>query len=347
MAELSFRSVSKAFGPVPAVDGASLAVPSGCFFALLGPSGCGKTTLLRIAAGLETPDAGAVAIAGRDVTKLPPERRHIGMVFQHYALFPHMTAAGNVAFGPAARGRPKTEIRDAVREALSMVGLGELAARPAAALSGGEQQRVALARAVAVRPEVLLLDEPLSNLDARLRLATRRAIRDLVKRLGLTALYVTHDQEEALSLADRLGVMRAGRIVQEGEPGEVYRAPATPFVAAFLGRANLFQVARDSDGGVIMPSGLHLAAAAGDPTGTLALARAEDLRLVSPDKSWATGSVTHREFLGASVLLRVATETAGEWELLGRAGETAADPGARVHLAGDPARVRVFAEDDR
>ncbi|MBP8130527.1 MAG: ABC transporter ATP-binding protein [Candidatus Hydrogenedentes bacterium] len=211
-------------------------IDQGEFFALLGPSGCGKTTTLRLIAGLETPDTGAVFFDGRDVTAAPPEKRNAAMVFQSYALFPHMNVFENVAFGLRARRMPKPDIRERVAEALGYVQLEGMEKRRVTELSGGQQQRVALARALAVHPAILLLDEPLSNLDAELRHATRAQLAELQRRLKITAVYVTHDQEEALALADRIAVIKDGAVHQIGAPGEVLHQPATPFVASFLER---------------------------------------------------------------------------------------------------------------
>ncbi len=211
-------------------------IGEGEFFALLGPSGCGKTTTLRIIAGLEVPDSGTVSLDGADVTNVPPERRNAAMVFQSYALFPHMNVFDNVAFGLRARKMPKPDVALRVEEALELVQMAGLGKRPVTDLSGGQQQRVALARALAVHPKILLLDEPLSNLDAELRYATRAQLAELQQRLGITAVYVTHDQEEALELAQRIAVLKDGKCHQIAPPGEILHAPATPFVESFLER---------------------------------------------------------------------------------------------------------------
>ncbi len=211
-------------------------IADGEFFAFLGPSGCGKTTTLRVIAGLEAPDEGRILFDERDVTGLPPERRNAAMVFQSYALFPHMNVFENVAFGLRARGMNKADIATRVDEALGYVQLDGVQRRPVTDLSGGQQQRVAVARAIAVHPDILLLDEPLSNLDAELRYATRGQLAELQKRLGITAIYVTHDQEEALELADRIAVLKDGECHQIGTPDEILNAPKTPFVESFLAR---------------------------------------------------------------------------------------------------------------
>ena len=241
---LSLQNLSKRFDKTQAVADVSLAVERGEFFGLLGPSGCGKTTTLRMIAGLEKPDSGSIAFDAHDITNLPAERRGFGMVFQNYALFPHLNVSENVAFGLRARHRPKSEIRDRVRGALELVQLPGYEKRRVDELSGGQQQRVAIARAIAIEPALLLFDEPLSNLDVTLREETRGELRELVARLGLTAVYVTHDQEEAFALCDRISVMAGGRILQTGQPRDLYEHPAQLSVAQFLGRNNLIRVMR-------------------------------------------------------------------------------------------------------
>src|SRR6267143_455559 len=244
MALLSLKNISKSYGATPAVADISLDVQRGEFFGLLGPSGCGKTTTLRMIAGLEKPDSGTVEIDGNDITDLPAERRGFGMVFQNYALFPHLNVFENVAFGLRARHRPKPEIKERVKSALELVQLPGYEQRRVDELSGGQQQRVAIARAIAIEPALLLFDEPLSNLDVALREETRRELRALVKRLNLTAVYVTHDQEEAFALCDRIAVMSEGRVLQTGEPRELYHQPTSVEVAKFLGRNNLIRAMR-------------------------------------------------------------------------------------------------------
>jgi len=239
-AVLELREVHKRFGATAAVDGLSLAIQPGEVFTLLGPSGCGKSTTLRMVAGLEEPDSGEVFLDGKLIAStrscLPPERRNVGMVFQSYAIWPHMTVFENVAFPLQLRGASKASIRERVDNVLELVGLGGLGSRGATDLSGGQQQRVALARAIVYEPKLLLLDEPLSNLDARLREHMRVELRSLQQRLGIAVLFVTHDQAEAMVLSDRIAVMSAGRIEQVGTPAALYERPATPFVRDFLGR---------------------------------------------------------------------------------------------------------------
>lgn len=252
---LQLQNVHKRFGKTVALDNISLDVQSGEFLFLLGPSGCGKTTLLRIIAGLEELDQGRVIQAGRDVTRLPASRRDFGIVFQSYALFPNLTVADNIAYGLKNQKLPKAQIAARVAELLQLVGLQGLDRRYPAQLSGGQQQRVALARALALSPGLLLLDEPLSALDARVRANLRGEITSLQRRVGVTAIMVTHDQEEALTMADRIVVMDHGHIVQIGAPLEIYQQPATPFVADFVGQMNFLPGVVSSEGVGVIRSG--------------------------------------------------------------------------------------------
>jgi iron(III) transport system ATP-binding protein len=260
MIAVTVRKLVVRFGDTLALDGIDLRIEPGELFLLLGPSGCGKTTLLRTIAGFTAPDSGTVLFGDENVTDLAPHLRNTGMVFQSFALWPHLTVAENVAFGLRERKVPKSESDARVREALGAVRMGQHTDRPIDQLSGGEQQRVALARALVVRPRCLLLDEPLSNLDAKLRHSMREEIRRICKQFGLTAVYVTHDQKEALAIADRVAVMKAGRILQVGAPTEIYRAPASREVAAFIGETNLLEgtVAQES------PDGIRVRTALGD-----------------------------------------------------------------------------------
>jgi putative spermidine/putrescine transport system ATP-binding protein len=239
MTFLELTDIQKRFGDVPAVLDFNLAAERGEFVSFLGPSGCGKTTTLRMIAGFEQPTEGTIVVDGRDITHRPPNRRNVGMVFQSYALFPNMTVADNIGFGLKVRKTPKDGIRKKVDELLGIINLPDKGDRYPYQLSGGQQQRVALARALAIEPQVLLLDEPLSALDAKIRIVLRKEIRSIQRQLGITTVYVTHDQEEALSLSDRVVVMSEGRIEQIGTPAEIYNFPATPFVASFVGTLNL------------------------------------------------------------------------------------------------------------
>jgi spermidine/putrescine ABC transporter ATP-binding subunit len=238
---ISFRDITKRWGSTLAVDNVSLDIEPGEFFALLGPSGCGKTTLLRMLAGLEVPSEGHVYIDGRDMSEIPPNKRAVNMVFQSYAVFPHMSVADNVAYGLKIDGVPQAERDKRVREALDLVQLGHLAERMPDQLSGGQRQRVALARALVKKPKVLLLDEPLSALDAKLREAMRFELSQLQQKVGITFIMVTHDQDEALAIASRIAVMNKGSIAQLGTPSELYEFPASRFVADFIGSVNMFE----------------------------------------------------------------------------------------------------------
>jgi iron(III) transport system ATP-binding protein len=234
-----FEAVKKDFGSFTAIPDLSFRIEPGQLVTLLGPSGCGKTTTLRMLAGLESPTQGRILIGGQDVTRLPANRRDVSMVFQSYALFPHMTVAQNVAYGLESGGMKSAEAKDAAAHGLDLVGLSGMGPRLPSELSGGQQQRVAVARALVLEPQVLLLDEPLSNLDARLRRRVRTEIRELQQRLRFTAVYVTHDQEEALAVSDRIMVMHEGRIAQEGAPRDLYDSPASEFIADFIGEASV------------------------------------------------------------------------------------------------------------
>ncbi len=344
---VELRGVSKAFGAAAAVESVDLSAREGEFLTLLGPSGCGKTTCLRMISGLETPDAGAVILAGQDVTALPAYRREVNQVFQSYALFPHMDVAANIAFGLRMKRVSSGEIKRRVAAALEMVALGELARRRPSQLSGGQCQRVALARALVCEPKVLLLDEPLSALDARLRAEVRAELRALQRRLGLTFLFVTHDQEEALTLSDRVAILRAGRIEQIGTPESVYDAPANKFVAGFLGEANLLEAEAPGDGQCRLIGGGHFiemqARAGKQPgrgNGTLFIrperVRIHPARPVTDARNVFVARVEDRIFQGATLALILRLEIAGPPVLL-RA--LAVDPRSAPPMGG-----RVWAE---
>ncbi|MCP5149276.1 MAG: ABC transporter ATP-binding protein [Ectothiorhodospiraceae bacterium] len=282
MATLALRGLHKRFTGTVALDAIDVEVGSGEFFTLLGPSGCGKTTLLRTVAGFVRQDAGEVWIDGACVDPLSPDRRDTAMVFQDYAIFPHMTVGENVGFGLRTRGVARAEIARRVREALATVRLSGYESRMPHALSGGQQQRVGLARAMVVRPKVLLMDEPLSNLDAKLRVELREDIRDIQRSLGITTLYVTHDQEEALVVSDRICIMQGGRIEQVGAAWDVYKAPATRFVAGFVGSTNFIEHLPPAELETAVPDGQPLlrAVTAGSGGEALVAVRPEDVRLL-------------------------------------------------------------------
>lgn len=243
MAFLNLTNVNKIFGTTAAVDSFNLQVEKGEFVTFLGPSGCGKTTTLRMIAGFEIPTSGQITVNNSDITRVPPNRRNIGMVFQSYALFPNMNVADNIGFGLKVAGKPNDQIQTRVQEMLGIISMNDFAKRYPHQLSGGQQQRVALARALAIQPQVLLLDEPLSALDAKIRVQLRTEIRSIQQKLGITTIYVTHDQEEAMSLSDRVVVMKAGHIEQIGAPFEIYNFPKTQFVASFVGTLNIIDAA--------------------------------------------------------------------------------------------------------
>jgi putative spermidine/putrescine transport system ATP-binding protein len=313
MAFLDITGVRKAYGAQTVVHHVDLAIDRGEFVSFLGPSGCGKTTTLRMVAGFETPSAGRIVIDGKDVTPLRPNQRNIGMVFQAYALFPNMTVAENVGFGLKVAGQPPAEIAPRVEEMLRLIKLPALGGRYPYQLSGGQQQRVALARALAIKPKILLLDEPLSALDAKIRISLREEIRAVQRQLGITTIYVTHDQEEALSMSDRIVVMNEGRIEQIGTPFEIYNYPRTRFVASFVGTLNILQAkVADGPGGrieidgqpVIAKAGVN-GAAAGDAL-TIAL-RPEAITFTGGDdaRNHLQGTVEEVSFLGSVIRIRV------------------------------------------
>jgi iron(III) transport system ATP-binding protein len=358
MIPLRLDHITKRFGPVTAVNDISLTVDPGELFFLLGPSGCGKTTLLRLVAGFYEPDGGHIFFGDRDVTALPPYRRHCGMVFQNYALWPHMTVLENVAFGLGVRGVTRADRRRQAAAMLGVVQMAEYAARKPTQLSGGQQQRVALARALVINPDLLLLDEPLSNLDAKLRLQMRTEIRRIQKDTRVTSVYVTHDQDEALAMADRLAVVRDGRIEALGSPRDLYLDPPSLWVAGFLGATNLI------DGTVRRREGA--AAEIETPLGAIRADRApadlsegaavtlsvrpESVRLLA-----ATGEAPGRNVCPATVLVRTfqgeteqAHVQAGGLEVIVSDRPTALPPvgpgaAARLHLP--PEAVRVFARE--
>jgi spermidine/putrescine ABC transporter ATP-binding subunit len=343
---LQLEDLGKRFGDFVAVDDVSIGVSEGEFLTLLGPSGCGKTTTLRMIAGFETATTGRIVLGDRDITTTPPQQRGIGMVFQNYALFPHLDVFENVAFGLRAAGMKRGDVAPRVNESLELVGLAELAKRKVQDLSGGQQQRIAVARAIAPQPRLLLLDEPLSNLDAAMRERTRTEMRALLKRLNMTAIFVTHDQEEAFALSDRIAVMNEGRLQQVGAPEQLYQNPANLFVAGFMGRANLVRATVTSAQGdrlacetaghtnlIAVPVG---SARAGDEVHLLL--RPETLSLLPRGENTQPGDlggvVADRRFAGANTYYQVRLADQ-EITVLG---------GARDARVGEPVHVRVAPE---
>ncbi|MFD0981438.1 ABC transporter ATP-binding protein [Tropicimonas aquimaris] len=344
------RSSRKVYGTGPeavvALDDVSIAIRKGEFFTLLGPSGCGKTTLLRMIAGFETPTAGQILLNGRDITDAPPNLRPVNTVFQSYALFPHLSVRRNVGFGLQMLGRPASEIDQKVERALEMVRLGEMADRKPTQLSGGQQQRVALARALAPSPEVLLLDEPLSALDLKLRKEMQSELKRLQHELGITFIFVTHDQEEALTMSDRIGVMSAGRLLQVGNPREIYNHPVNRFVADFIGETN-FLPAEVSGGVATIAGGIAIPVDAGSPEGAHTIAiRPEHVRIL-PQGAGATmrGTITETTYFGTDSHVRL--RLAGGADLVARfqsdtAGGEAPAVGSEVGVSFTPGAIQVL-----
>ncbi|KQS75389.1 sugar ABC transporter substrate-binding protein [Rhizobium sp. Leaf384] len=309
-----FQHVKKQFGAFTAIHDLSITIEPGQLVTLLGPSGCGKTTTLRMLAGLEHPTSGQILIGGKDVTMLPANERDVSMVFQSYALFPHMSSLDNVAYGLESSGMKRKEARERAEEGLKLVGLAGMGARLPAELSGGQQQRVAVARALVLEPQVLLLDEPLSNLDARLRRQVRTEIRELQQRLGFTAVYVTHDQDEALAVSDRIIIMKDGVIAQEGSPRDLYEAPASAFIADFMGEANV--VACDvirvegADATIRIGALEHRVPSRNARPGPAKLAvRPNSITLEPASTAALPGRITHAAYLGDHVEYEVETDT--------------------------------------
>ena len=313
MAFLELDNIQKKFAMTTAVELFDLKVERGEFVSFLGPSGCGKTTTLRMIAGFETPSSGTITIDNVDVTQRPPNRRNVGMVFQAYALFPNMTVADNIGFGLKIAKRPVTEIAKRVTEMLALIKMQKFGDRYPYQLSGGQQQRVALARALAIQPHVLLLDEPLSALDAKIRLSLRQEIRAIQRQLGITTIYVTHDQEEALSLSDRIVVMNEGRIEQIGTPFQIYNFPETPFVASFVGTLNVLHgQVLDGASGRIVIDGQEIIAAkplehlrVGEPTSIALRPEIISLDGINGNGNHMQGTIEDINFLGSIVRIRV------------------------------------------
>ena len=345
--QIEIQDLSKSFGTTPVLDGISLDIRSRELFFLLGPSGCGKTTLLRLLAGFYQPERGEIRFGGRRINDVPPHERNIGMVFQNYALWPHMTVAGNVAYGLEVRMVPAAERRQRVAEALAGVRMEAFAERSPNALSGGQQQRVALARALVVRPDVLLLDEPLSNLDARLRLELRDEIRRIHSETRITTVYVTHDQKEALSLADRMAVLRDGRVEQLGPPRDVYRRPSNRFVADFLGETNWIEgTAEASDGSLLLTcaaGGFRVPLREGfsRPVPVWIGFRPEAARVGDGPGAFPEATVRHVHYLGESE--ECVVEVAGcRWKVVLRDPVPGIGPGIRLPFSVRPEDLLVL-----
>ena len=346
IARVRLESVVKRFGRVLAVAGVSLDITRGSLTTLIGPSGCGKTTALRLIAGFLQPDAGDILIDGVSQRGLPPYLRKTSTVFQEYALFPHMTVFDNVAYGLRLRRMPRAAIAEKVRHTLSLLRLNALERRFPWELSGGQQQRVALARSLIVEPDVLLMDEPLSNLDARLRISVRTEIREIQQRVGITTLYVTHDQEEALAISDTIAVMREGRVMQVGSPRDIYERPADPFVAAFVGQVNLLRATVEVGGVRLGPLRLPLPPDAPplEPGQDAVLGlRPEAIRLGDRTEGGdgLTGQVVSRTYLGTTVRYRI--EFAGQ-SLTVDDHDPAGKPllQGEVVVSFDPTRIRLW-----
>ena len=344
------KNAVKRYGDFTAVNGISLNIEQGEFFTLLGPSGCGKTTLLRMIAGFNTVDGGEICFDEQVINTLPAHKRDIGMVFQNYAIFPHLNVADNVAYGLKARKVPKEQIIPRVDEALKMVQIDQLKARQPNELSGGQQQRVALARAFVIEPGVLLMDEPLSNLDAKLRVQMRTTIKKLQRRLGITTVYVTHDQEEALAISDRIAVMNQGNIMQIGKPEEIYRKPANPFVANFIGVSNFIDCTVDGQDPASATVHLHDGHSFQMPlrkpySGEVILsARPEQLFF---SETGLPGRVNMSTFLGDFIQYEVELSTGQVLELneYTKDVDGAKNDGEEVHISFDPRRVSLYRKD--
>ena len=338
---VDLSDLTRVYGAVKALDGFTLHIAPGELVALLGPSGCGKTTALRILAGLDRATSGSVSVGGKDLTKVPASKRDMGMVFQAYSLFPHMTVIDNVAFGLKMRGRDGAARRKRSGDMLDLVGLGEQADRYAHQLSGGQQQRVALARALAIEPSVLLLDEPLSALDAKVRVQLRDEIRRVQIEVGTTTLFVTHDQEEALAVADRVGVMNAGRLEQLAPPAELYSAPASQFVGEFVGLSN--RIAAQVRDGVASVLGRDVPVLPGSTTGSgQALVRPESVSVVAD----AAGTATVATVMFLGPLSRVTSRLADGTDVVAQLASSEAlrlQPGDAVRLEVAPSPVLVVA----
>ncbi len=354
MVDVHLVGVTKRFGRVTAVDHVNLDVEDGEFMVLLGPSGCGKTTTLRLVAGLEKPDEGRILFGKRDVTDLPPRKRNVSMVFQSYAVWPHMKVFDNIAFPLRIKGYPESEVRRRVRWAAELLQIDDLLDRYPAQLSGGQRQRVAVARAIVVEPDVLLMDEPLSNLDALLRVKMRSELKKLQRKIGVTTIYVTHDQVEAMTMGDRIAVMNRGRVLQVGTPQEIYNKPANIFVAGFIGSPQMNFVEGkvvEREGGLALDLGFAIIPVRGGAERVLARVRGErvtvgirpehiEVEPSGPGRVQVEGRVDFVEMLGSDTILHV--DVGGRLLVVKLSSTRSFSVGDRIRLYIDPSRIHVF-----
>lgn len=345
--KIIFKNVVKKYGNNVIIPDLSLEIKEGEFFTLLGPSGCGKTTLLRMAAGFNSIEGGQIYFNDKLINNLPPGERNIGMVFQNYAIFPHMNASKNIAFGLTNRNVEKSEIEKRVSAILKTVQIEEYAQRMPENLSGGQQQRVALARAIVIEPDVLLMDEPLSNLDAKLRVDMRNAIKSIQREFGITTIYVTHDQEEAMAVSDRIAVMNKGKIMQIGNPQALYQRPANIFTATFIGRTNMLSAkligSKLDFGDLTVETDIKNA---GEQTVKVS-ARPEELFISKDGSEGIKGTIKHSVFLGLNTHYFIELDKGGEAEVIERSMQSAIyEPETKVRITIDAARINVYAEKD-
>lgn len=340
--QIQFSNLRKQFDQNVIIGNLSLTIHSGEFFTLLGPSGCGKTTLLRMAAGFNTIDGGTVKFDNRIMNELPPNLRNIGMVFQNYAIFPHLSVRDNIAFGLKNRHTPKEKIPSMVDEIMDVVQIRQYADRKPEKLSGGQQQRVALARAIVIQPDVLLMDEPLSNLDAKLRIELRNAIKEIQHRVGITTVYVTHDQEEAMAVSDRIAVMDKGCIQHVGKPQNIYQRPANLFVSTFIGRSNIIEGALDSEGNLsILGHNVHMNNLIKPYSGPVQVSvRPEEFVFSSEG---IRGTITSSMFLGLNTHSFIALENGQTIETIQESSmDFFPEPGSVVHLGIKKEKINIF-----
>ncbi|MCC9620401.1 ABC transporter ATP-binding protein [Thalassospira sp. MA62] len=351
MSFLEIKALTKRFSETTAVDDFSLTVERGEFVSLLGPSGCGKTTTLQMIAGFEQPTAGSIILNGRNLAQIPARKRGLGIVFQTYALFPHMTVEQNVAFGLEMRGMAETERKQKVANALDLVKLSHLAKRLPKAMSGGQRQRVALARALVIEPELLLLDEPLSNLDAKLREEMQLELRRIQQEAGVTTVMVTHDQAEAMALSDRIAVMQSGRLMQLGTPFDTYEAPRSSFISNFLGKTNCLDahlISTGAEGSKLTINGMNVDGPSANmlPGDVLVSLRPERIDIVDEAEGSMQARVLERIFLGDQWLFRLDTALGELLAVRRNRGRREAEPGENVYIAWHPEHLRILPRED-